>query len=195
MILRKLLPAIIALIPLILHGQTGEDKTALLMIDIQEFYFAGGSSELVEPDRAAANAARILQDFRNSDQLVIHVKHGTGPQGNIHASVSPVAGEPVFVKEEVNSFLNTGLLGFLLEKKVKKLVFCGMQTHMCLEAAVRAAADNGFTCTVIADACATKDLKFGDRVVKADDVHASTLATLRAYATIMDAGQYLDKKP
>ena len=46
-----------------------------------------------------------------------------------------------------------------------------MQTHMCLEAATRAASDYGFNCTVIEDACATRDLNYGNTTIKAKDVH------------------------
>jgi len=67
-----------------------------------------------------------------------------------------------------------------------------MQTHMCLEAATRAAADLGFECVVIGDACATRDLEFGDHTVAAADVHASTLATLdRTYAKVVDTETFL----
>ena len=64
----------------------------------------------------------------------------------------------------------------------KELVIVGMQTHMCLEAATRAAYDLGFKVTVVGDACATRDLTYGDRTVPAADVHASTLATLNRAA-------------
>lgn len=189
--MKKLCVLLIALLPVFLYGQADSVKTALLLIDIQDFYFAGGSSELVNPVPAGENAARILNDFRSDQQLVIHVKHGEGPQSNIREIVKPMEGEKVIVKQEVNSFLNTGLLEYLRDNKVKRLVLCGMQTHMCLEAATRAASDFGFECIVIADACATKDLKFGDRMIKAEDVHYSTLATFRPYAEVMDAGDYL----
>jgi nicotinamidase-related amidase len=65
---------------------------------------------------------------------------------------------------------------------------------MCVEAATRAASDLGYKCTLIHDACATKDLKFGERVIKSEDVHYSTLSTLRSYATIMSTGEFLKKK-
>ena len=39
----------------------------------------------------------------------------------------------------------------------ENLVIVGMQTHMCLEAATRAAHDLGFECVVVGDACATRD--------------------------------------
>jgi nicotinamidase-related amidase len=99
--------------------------------------------------------------------------------------------EKVFVKFKVNSFLNTGLLEYLNENKVKRLVLCGMQTHMCVEAATRAAADYGFECVVIADACATKDVTYGDKTIKAEDVHYSTLASFKPYAIVMDTETWL----
>lgn len=170
-------------------------KTALLLIDIQYFYFEGGSSALENPLPASLNAAKLLSRFRGKENLVVHIKHGEGPQSEIHENVKPLAGEKVIVKHEVNSFLNTDLLEYLRENQVDSMVLCGMQTHMCLEAATRAAADYGFSCIVIGDACATKDLKYGDKTIKAEDVHYSTLATFRPYAKVMDTETYLKDLP
>ena len=36
---------------------------ALLIIDIQNFYFPGGSSALVEPEKAAANAKNLVDTY------------------------------------------------------------------------------------------------------------------------------------
>jgi nicotinamidase-related amidase len=65
---------------------------------------------------------------------------------------------------------------------------------MCVEAATRAASDYGFKCILIHDACATKDLKYGDRLIKAEDVHYSTLATLKNYATVESTKEFLKEK-
>ena len=173
------------------QAQNDSAKTALLLIDIQDFYFAGGSSELVNPIPASINAQKLLVNFRNKNQLVIHIKHGEGKGTEIHPNVAPLAGEKVIVKHEVNSFLNTDLLSFIKDNGITNLIICGMQTHMCLEAATRAAADFGFRCTVIHNACATRDLTFNGKTVKAEDVHASTLATLKAYARIISTEEYL----
>jgi nicotinamidase-related amidase len=170
-------------------GQTG--NTALLLIDIQDFYFEGGSSALVDPLPASRNAGRLLQNFREKGKVVIHIKHGEGAQSDIHENVKPLDSEKVIVKNEVNSFLNTDLLEYLRANNIENIVLCGMQTHMCLEAATRAAADFGFSCTVIGDACATKDLVFGDKVIKAEEVHYSTLATFKPYAKVLNTDDYL----
>ena len=172
-----------------------EPTTALLIIDIQDFYFPGGKSELVNPEAASANAAKVLAAFRAAGNPVVHVRHEFEPGGSIHASVAPVEGEKVFTKTEVSCFNGTKVLAYLEETGVEKLVIVGMQTHMCLEAATRAAHDLGFECTVVADACATRDLKYGDRTVPAADVHASTLATLnRTYAKVVDTKTFLSGK-
>lgn len=166
--------------------------TALLIIDIQDFYFPGGKSPLVDPEAAAENAAKVLAAFRAEGSPVVHVRHEFEPGGSIHASVAPIEGEKVFTKTEVSCFNGTEVLAYLKETGVENLVIVGMQTHMCLEAATRAAHDLGFECTVVADACATRDLKYGDRTVPAADVHASTLATLnRTYAKVVDTEGFL----
>ena len=82
---------------------------------------------------------------------------------------------------------DTDLLEYLREQGVRKLVICGMMTHMCVEAAVRAAYDYDFETTLIQDACATRALRFGDREVSAADMHSSTLSSLdRYYGRVLD---------
>jgi nicotinamidase-related amidase len=167
-------------------------KTALLLIDIQDFYFPGGKSALVEPVKAAENAAKLLACFRNEKMLVVHVRHNAEPGGKISDIVKPLPEEKIFSKDAVNCFVGTALLDWLKANKTDTLVICGMQTHMCVEAATRAASDLGFKCILIQDACATKDVKFGDKVIKAEDVHYSTLATLKNYAKVETTSEYLD---
>lgn len=169
-------------------------KSALLIIDIQDFYFPGGKSELVEPEKAATNASFLLDHFRKKNLPVIYVCHNYEPGGKINDLVAPLPTEIIFRKNDVNCFKDTGLLGYLKKNGIDSLVICGMQTHMCVEAATRAASDLGFTCTLIHDACATKDLKFGDKVIKSEDVHYATLSTLKSYATVISTEEFLKKK-
>jgi nicotinamidase-related amidase len=175
-----------------ISAQTG--KKALLIIDIQDFYFPGGKSALFEPEKAAANAALLLDKFRKDKMPVIHVRHNSEPGGNINDLVKPLPGEKIVSKDAVNCFKGTDLLDFLRANKIDTLVICGMQTHMCVEAATRAGSDFGFKCILIHDACATKDLKFGDKTIKAEDVHYSTLSTLKSYAQVKSTEEYLNGK-
>jgi nicotinamidase-related amidase len=169
-------------------------KSALLLIDIQDFYFPGGKSALVEPEKAALNAAKLLEKFRAEKKTVIHVRHNSEPGGKINEIVKPEPTEMIFTKNAVNCFVGTDLLNYLKLNNVDTVVICGMQTHMCVEAATRAAKDYGFACILIHDACATKDLKFGEKVIKAEDVHYSTLATLKSYAKVESTQEYFSGK-
>jgi len=166
-------------------------RVALLVVDIQDFYFAGGKSELVDPIPAAQNAAKLIEEFRAKGWLIVFIKHQSAEQDAIHSLVKPILGEEIFTKNSVNSFVGTQLQDYLFGQQVSKLVVCGMQTHMCVEAAVRASADLGLKVTLVHDACATKDLKWGNETIPAKMVHLSTLATLRSYAKILSTEEYL----
>jgi len=166
-----------------------EAKQALIIIDIQNDYFEGGANPLAGSLEASANARKLLTRFREDSQPIIHVQHLSTRPGStffipetygaeIHSNVSPIAGEKIIRKNFPNSFRDTDLLEYLKANAITDLVVCGMMTHMCVDATTRAAKDYGFTCTVIADACATKDLVIFDEKVLAKQVHHAFLAAL-----------------
>ena len=170
---------------------TGQ-STALLLIDIQEFYFPGGRLQLEDAEMAGMNAGLVLDHFRSQGLRVIHVRHNFEPGGNIHPYVKPEPGEKVISKDQVNAFLETDLLETLLADSIGVLVICGMQTHMCVEAAVRAAHDLGFKCLLVRDACATRALQYEEHIIPADNVHYATIQTLQgSYTRVVTTGDLL----
>lgn len=174
-------------------GLLQAQKTALLLIDIQEFYFPGGSVQLENPEMAGMNAGLVLDQFRKKNSPVYHVRHNFEPGGGFHSYVKPAEGELVFSKDQVNAFLETALLDSLQSDSIEILVICGMQTHMCVEAAVRAAHDFGFDCVLVEDACATRSLQYEEHIIPAGAVHYSTIQTLQSYATVMTTAGFLTK--
>ena len=167
-------------------------KTALLLIDIQEFYFPGGALQLESPELAGMNAGLLLDQFRKSELPVIHVRHNFKSGGDIHPYVKPNPGEAVISKDEVNAFIGTVLLELLQSDSIEQLVICGMQTHMCVEAAVRAAHDLGFTCLLVSDACATRALQYEEYIISANNVQYSTLKTLEGtYARLVSTEELI----
>jgi nicotinamidase-related amidase len=174
---------------------------ALVIVDIQNDYFPGGAHPLHRPESAAANAASLLARFRETGEPVFHVQHlaaeadspfmRKGTRGaEIHASVSPAAGEAVVQKAHPNSFRETTLEQGLRSQGVDEVVVCGMMTAMCVDATARAADDLGFAVTVAQDACATSDLAFGGDLVAAPTVHTAFLAALAdGYAAVLPAGE------
>lgn len=179
-------------------------KEALLLIDIQNDYFPGGKMELVSMEEAAKKAAKLLKAFRTAGKPVFFIKHMStrsdatffvpGTRGtDVHPSVSPLPDETIIEKHFPNSFLQTELLSVLKESEVTDLIICGAMSHMCIDTTVRAAKELGFKCTLIADACATRNLKFGEEFLPAQTVHASFMAALDGmFATIMTTEEYLN---
>ncbi|MGB8981110.1 MAG: cysteine hydrolase family protein [Anaerolineales bacterium] len=177
-------------------------KTALLLIDIQKDYFPGGKYPLVNPLEAAKQAYMILQCFREHDCKHVHIQHISNKPGatffisgdrgtDIHDSVAHFEGEPIVYKHEPNAFLNTDLLELLKSWEIERVVITGMMTHMCVDATARAASDLGFEVLVAEDACATRDLKYGDMDIPAEHVHKSFLAALKSYGKVMKSGAIL----
>ena len=169
-----------------------DSKTALIVIDVQAFYFAEGFMPLVNPEAASGNCRKLIEKFRTQELTVIHVGHNVSKGGAFHADVMPIDGEKIVQKDEVSAFNGTDLLDYLKATRIERLVICGMQTHMCVEGAVRAAYDLGFECVLVGDACATRSLKHDDKVINSADVHNSTLNTLDGnYATVVDTETFI----
>jgi len=81
--------------------------------------------------------------------------------------------------------------GTFIVNGVERVVITGMMTHMCVDATARAASDLGFEVIVAEDACATRDLKYGDTVIPADLVHKSFLAALKSYGRVMKSEEII----
>src|SRR5512137_859372 len=158
-------------------------NTALLLIDIQNDYFPGGRMTLEGADEAAAQALRLLEHFVAAGWPLVHIQHiarnpdasffipGT-PGAEIRPSVQPMPNETLIVKHAINAFLDTPLLEHLHSLAIQRLVVCGMMTHMCVDAAVRAASDLGFQVLLASDACATRSLAHAGVTVPAAHVQA-----------------------
>ena len=176
----------------------------LLIIDIQNDYFPGGKMELVKMDEAAGNARELLSYFRKNNLPIVFIQHlATKANASffipetsgaeIHDSVSPLENETVIIKNYPNSFRNTNLHQYLLALDSKELVICGAMSHMCIDTTTRAATDLGYSCTLISDACATRDLAYNDQKVKAADVQIAYMAALNGtFAQVISTEQFLD---
>src|SRR5262249_18628312 len=142
---------------------------ALVVIDIQNEYFPGGAIPLPDAAGAAGHAAEAIAAARAAGLTVFHVRHEEpeseeyfvpGSKGvETNAAVGPAAGEPVIVKNHPNSFLETDLAERLEKLGASRVAFCGMMTSMCVDATVRAAADQGLDAVLVDDACAAPDLE------------------------------------
>ncbi|MCG6533695.1 MAG: cysteine hydrolase [Syntrophales bacterium LBB04] len=181
-------------------------KDCLILVDLQNDYFPGGRMELIGIQAAAAKAQVLLNDFRRSKSLIIHIQHVSTSPGatfflpetdgaKINQMVVPQGKEIVVVKNYPNSFRDTSLQEILKHNKINHLVICGAMSHMCIDATTRAAFDLSFNCIVSEDACATKDLNFKDTIIKAREVHASFMAALSSpYAKVISTKEIVESR-
>lgn len=173
----------------------GLSEAAVIIIDAQREYLDGALG-LPGIDARLAQIERLLSRARDAGAPVFHVRHlgragglfdpeGDGSQ--ILAAAGPAEGETVVEKRLPNAFAGTDLDERLRGLGVKKLIFAGFMTHMCISSSVRAAFDLGYDCTVVASASGTRALPRADRsgVLSADEMHAAALAGLAdRFATI-----------
>ncbi len=171
-------------------------KEALLIIDVQNDYFPGGTNELHNPYEAEARISELIADSRECGRPVIYIQHINPPddyfflEGTHGAEISdrirPGDGDKVIVKHFPNSFLETELDDHLRSLGVDTLIVCGMMTHMCVDTTVRAAMDHGYQVKLVADACATMDLEINGETIPAETVQKAFIASLEGvFATVI----------
>lgn len=177
-----------------LGGNTMEK--ALIVVDVQKDYFEGGRNELVHAKEATGKVKKLIDAFRAKDEPVIYIQHiNTRPGAtffiagtdgiDISELIAPKSTDIIVEKHYPNSFLETTLQKHLNEMGVKKLVICGMMTHMCIDTTVRAAKGLGYEVTLVEDACATKNLVWNGELISAEVVQKVFMASLNgSFASI-----------
>jgi len=180
-------------------------KTALIVVDVQNDYFPHGKWPLVGMEAAAGAAARAIVAARDKGDLVVFIRHefegdnapffAAGSEGaKLHSTVANLKDEPVLLKHDINAFQGTGLRNVLDDNDVKSVVIVGAMSHMCVDAASRAAKDFGYGVTVLHDACATLDLEFNGVKTPASQVQAAYMSALQfGYASVVSTSEYLSK--
>ena len=171
--------------------------SAVVMIDAQLEYVTG-RLPLAGVGPALEVGAELLAAARAAGRPVIHVQHlgkGDGLFGPdsaffaIAPEVVPEDHEPVVEKVVPNAFADGALDAKLKELGVSKIIIGGFMTHLCVSTTARAALDLGYGCSLLAPACATRDLPDGrGGVVAAADIHRIELVALSdRFATIATA--------
>jgi nicotinamidase-related amidase len=176
------------------------DRTALVVIDAQQEYFAP-LGKVVLPDGPAAvtQIARALAWARAERVAVIHIVHESRKPGAaifapgspalaVHPDAAALAGEPVFTKHLPGSFTGTPLEETLRAHGIERLVVAGFMTQMCVDTTTRQAAHLGFSVTVLADANAV--VGPDGATIPADVVHRTHLGSLNGFlAEIRTTGE------
>lgn len=118
-------------------------KTALLVIDVQNEYFAGGKFPQENADETAQKIAAEIRSAQTDGRLVVGVRH-VSPEGaalfargshgaDLHTSVADLLSDkPLVQKAHADCFLETDLAEILTRHGIEALDICGMMTQNCV---------------------------------------------------------------
>jgi nicotinamidase-related amidase len=163
-------------------------KTALLVIDVQNEYFDG---KWPVPDGTIAleQIERAIAASQEANAAVIYVQHAVlkpergvfipGSHGfELHPRLHPRASDTCIVKNYPGSFTKTNLEDTLRHRGIDTLVISGYMTHMCCDTTAREGFQRDFHVLFLNDATATRE---GQHAIfgKIDhrDLHRTTLIT------------------
>jgi len=158
----------------------------LIIIDAQKEYISGPLA-LTGIDEAVANICQLVAAARAAHRPIVHVRHlGTvgglfdpqGERGEFLPELLPHDGEHIVEKRLPNAFNGTGLDNLLQGLGHLDLIVCGFMSHSSISTTVRAAKDYGYRCTLVEDACATRDLPSKHGVVSAHVVQQTEMAIM-----------------
>nr|WP_298129609.1 isochorismatase family protein [uncultured Pseudoxanthomonas sp.] len=141
--------------------------TALLIIDVQNDYFAHGAFPLWNAEATLDATVAAIGRARSRGEAVVLVQHvaasadsplfrpGTHGAG-IHADILAAApGAPVVVKQHADSFHQTGLANVLADLGVTRLRIAGMMTQNCVVFTALSPAAERYDVSVVSDCTTT----------------------------------------
>lgn len=175
-------------------------NATLILVDYQNTY-TQGVMELVGWENALAEASALLQRARDFGTPIIHVMHDGGQGssydittsiGQICEHVAPIQGEAVVVKNTPNAFVNTNLGELVDQAGNQQIIVIGFMTHMCVTFTSEGGFLRGNEVTVVADACATRNIYTELVTVTAENLHQSALATISdLYGVVVKDGSLI----
>ncbi|MBM95263.1 MAG: cysteine hydrolase [Oceanospirillaceae bacterium] len=145
------------------------NETALLIIDLQNDYFADGAFPLWQAEETKDKLVDLIKAAQARGITPIHVQHIANPANGIapffnegtegvaiHADILAVAPDaPVVIKHFADGFEQTNLESVLAERGIKKLLIAGMMTQNCVTHTAISKAAEKYEVSVVMDASTT----------------------------------------
>lgn len=144
-------------------------QQALIVIDVQNDYFAGGLFPLWNTEAVLEQTLRAVSHAKSQGIPVLLVQHiadtsqGKAPFFNpdsdgvaIHPRLLAIVPDaPVIIKQAADSFWETGLEQHLRRLNISKITLCGMMTHNCVTHTALSRSADAYEVDILSDACTT----------------------------------------
>lgn len=146
----------------------GENRTALLIIDVQEGSFKE-KKILYKGEKLLQIIQLLIKRAHSIHVPVIYIKFN-GQSGSslergtsgweIHKSIAPSTHDTIIEKNHPDSFHETSLQQELDERNIKRIILTGIQSEICVDATCRTAYSLGYDVMLVKDGHSTYDSQF-----------------------------------
>jgi nicotinamidase-related amidase len=98
---------------------------------------------------------RRIRDSKRLEKAGIdHFFYPSTIEHEIIDELQPMKNEIVFNKNTSSVFNSTNINNIMKNVRIESLIICGLATSSCVESSARDAADFGYNCILVDDACA-----------------------------------------
>jgi len=138
-------------------------KSALVVIDVQKDYQAGGGLEIKGFNKAATNIANLLAWARSGNADIFHIQHISAdknddsfapdtPGSAFADGFSPLEGEFSFIKNKPSAFTAEGFATAIINGTYDQIILCGFSSFLCCDSTARDAYHRGYNVLFVDDA-------------------------------------------
>jgi nicotinamidase-related amidase len=176
---------------------------ALLVIDVQNEYFAGGALPVTHPQHTLPRILEAMEAATASGVPVVVIRHTEPPgegafeHGTAGWSLRPEVQERqhdlLVDKRLPGSFTDTDLEAFLREHRVDTVAVAGYMSHMCCDTTARQASHLGLNVEFLSDATGTLDVENEAGRIDAGALHNAILVTQQSgFAKVLSSGEWIE---
>ena len=182
-------------------------NTALILIDVQESFRQRPYWVEAQAQAFLARTNALVEGCTARGVPIVRILHSDGPAAASNpfaiesgfvrplADLAKYEAAAEFVKHRHSALVGTGLMVWLHQNGIGRLIVAGIRTEQCCETTARHASDEGFEVDYVAEATLTFDMQHLDgSKLSAADIVARTAAVLKdRFATICSVEQALER--
>jgi len=159
--------------------------SALILIDVQKDYEAGGALEVSNFIPVAENISKLLAWARAGNADIFHVRHISAdsqsdafapdsPGIDFASGFEPLDGEHAFTKSMPSCFVADGFAEALTQGCYDQIIVCGFSSFLCCDSTTRDAYHRGYNVIFVEDAIG----EFSFNGMTEEELHAYACAVM-----------------